>query len=82
MSPRDLPENWRFAPLGDLVTTVSVRGHQAKTDAYDGKGQWPIVDQGQSKIVGYTNEVEPIRGPFPLVVFGDHTRIVKPRRFT
>lgn len=70
-------EGWRRATIEDLAEMVSVRGHQAQTNEYAKKGTWPIVDQGQSNIVGYSDTHEPIRHPLPLVLFGDHTRIVK-----
>jgi hypothetical protein len=70
-------EDWQRATLDEIADTVSVRGHQAQTKDYGDEGQWPIIDQGQSKVVGYTDLYEPIRTPMPLVLFGDHTRIVK-----
>lgn len=68
---------FEYRTLGQLIETVSVRGHQVKTDQYGTTGRWPIIDQGQSDIVGYTSAVPPVRGPFPMIVFGDHTKIVK-----
>ncbi len=66
-----------YAALGSLIETVSPRGKQLKTDAYASTGRLPIVDQGQQLIIGYTDEdIEPI-SDVPVVVFGDHTRIVK-----
>jgi type I restriction enzyme S subunit len=70
-------EHWERVTLDEIADTVSVRGHQAQAQQYSDKGKWPIIDQGQSKIVGYTDVFEPIRNPMPLVLFGDHTRIVK-----
>jgi type I restriction enzyme S subunit len=41
-------------------------------------GQFPVVDQGQSFIAGYSNDPEGVYGgPLPVIVFGDHTRIFK-----
>lgn len=41
-------------------------------------GKYPIIDQGAEYIGGYTNEKDKvIFSKFPLVVFGDHTRVVK-----
>lgn len=68
---------WRKASFGELVRTVSVRGHQVKSSDYADSGLYPIIDQGQKKIVGYTDKPISIKGPFPLTLFGDHTRIVK-----
>ena len=63
--------------LSEIIETVSVRGHQVKTEAYeDGEG-WPIVDQGNNLICGYTNRADPIDCELPVTVFGDHTRETK-----
>ena len=48
-----------------------------KSDFLD-KGEFVIVDQGQSKIAGYTNNKELLVKELPpYVVFGDHTRAFK-----
>lgn len=41
-------------------------------------GQFPVVDQGQAFIAGYSDAAERvIRDELPLVIFGDHTRCLK-----
>ena len=41
-------------------------------------GQLPIVDQGQSIIAGYTDDLSlTYKLPLPVIIFGDHTRIFK-----
>ena len=41
-------------------------------------GHFPVVDQGQTFIAGYSDaEARVIRDDLPLVIFGDHTRCVK-----
>ena len=41
-------------------------------------GQFPVVDQGQAFIAGYSDVAERvIRDGLPLVIFGDHTRCLK-----
>jgi len=41
-------------------------------------GRFPVVDQGQEFIAGYSDEEHKvIRDELPLVIFGDHTRCVK-----
>ena len=41
-------------------------------------GKFPIVDQGQNFIAGYTDHEEIVWGDdLPVVIFGDHTRILK-----
>ena len=41
------------------------------------EGQFPIIDQGQTEIVGYTNNSESLVPNAEYVLFGDHTRYVK-----
>lgn len=41
-------------------------------------GRFPVVDQGQTFIAGYSNAAERvIREGLPMVIFGDHTRCLK-----
>jgi hypothetical protein len=41
-------------------------------------GSLPVIDQGQEPIAGYTNDCEmAYKGPLPVILFGDHTRIFK-----
>ncbi len=41
------------------------------------KGKYPIIDQGQAHVAGYTNNNEKIYTSVPTIIFGDHTRIIK-----
>ena len=42
------------------------------------KGKYPIIDQGQDLVAGYTNDSSLIyKGELPVIVFGDHTLVVK-----
>ena len=49
-----------------------------QTSDYLDDGAFPIIDQGASFICGYTDDVEAL-WPYdlPVIVFGDHTRILK-----
>jgi type I restriction enzyme S subunit len=65
----------RFLQLVEDVTGGSVKIQ--KKDYLD-QGDIPIIDQGLSTIAGYTNAVEDtFAEKLPVVIFGDHTRIVK-----
>src|SRR5688572_17025126 len=49
-----------------------------QTKDYQTHGAYPIIDQGQELIAGWTDMSEAvISTPLPVVVFGDHTRIFK-----
>lgn len=64
-------------PVGQLLDKVG-RQPKIKRSAYQEHGRFPIVDQSQSNIAGYTDDESWLyRGELPVVVFGDHTRILK-----
>lgn len=45
--------------------------------SYQEEGLYPIIDQGQNDIVGYTDDVSSLLPNGEYVLFGDHTRYVK-----
>lgn len=54
------------------------RQKKVKRSDYLPEGHYAIVDQSQSFISGYTNDDSMLYdGPLPVIVFGDHTRILK-----
>lgn len=72
-------EAWVTASVADCLLPVSVTG-KTKIQArdYQPSGRYPVIDQGQEAIAGWTNdESAVIDAPLPLVVFGDHTRVFK-----
>ena len=68
---------WTPAKVGDLIDTVNPPMKLTTTN-YLLDGHFPIIDQSQNKICGWTNNEEAlISGPLPLIVFGDHTCVLK-----
>jgi len=73
---REAPE-WGKAMLQELVTTVSPPS-KIQSSSYLPQGQFPIIDQSQVAICGWTNdESVVISESLPLIVFGDHTCVLK-----
>ena len=69
------PQGVEYKRLGEVCTTL-IPKIKIKAHDYLESGQYPIIDQGQEFIGGYTNE----EGVFPkgkYVLFGDHTCTVK-----
>ena len=62
--------------LENLIQTVKRKAKIPKSD-YKEKGEFPIIDQSTDFIGGYTNEKEVVYEDLPMIVFGDHTRILK-----
>ena len=72
-----IPEGWKMEPVGRVIKTVP-RTLQIKTKDYLPDGKIPIIDQSREFIAGYTNlEDAIVLSETPVIVFGDHTRILK-----
>jgi type I restriction enzyme S subunit len=70
--------NWVSLPFEKAVRRIKGRGMKLKTGEYRPSGAFPIVDQGQSQITGYTNNNNAIfKCSIPVIVFGDHTKNIK-----
>ena len=68
---------WDHATVADLVETVTPP-KKLTTSTYLADGRFPIIDQSQSYICGWTNDDEAvITMPLPVIVFGDHTCVLK-----
>ena len=75
------PQGVEFRSFQDLldhkiIYTVSPPKKLTKKH-YKSSGEFPIIDQGQSFIVGYTNNRNLIVDDGEYVVFGDHTEAIK-----
>lgn len=70
---------WKTAKVGESILPVSVAGRsKIQVKDYKNAGAYPIVDQGQVPIAGWTDSLEAvIDAPLPLIVFGDHSRTFK-----
>ena len=69
--------DWGEAKLEELISTVSPPA-KLQSSAYLRAGKFPIVDQSQEFICGWTNAAETvITESLPLIVFGDHTCALK-----
>jgi type I restriction enzyme, S subunit len=70
-------EGWESGKVEDLVDTVAPP-QKLPTAVYASSGAFPIIDQSQSVICGWTDDNEAlIQDDLPLIVFGDHTCILK-----
>lgn len=78
-APFEIPENWEIVKYGDVVSNVSTKNYQVKTSEIKLKGSFPVVSQGQDFIDGYVDDKTKLicANENPIVLFGDHTRVVK-----
>ena len=70
---------WSEATVENCLESLSLRRMpKVLSRDYKSSGRFPIVDQGQSLIAGWTNDdAGLISTDLPFVVFGDHTRAFK-----
>ena len=72
-----IPEGWEKLPVCSLLEKID-RTIQIKVSDYLEEGIIPIVDQSRDFIAGYTDNLDSIVDiGKPVIVFGDHTRILK-----
>ena len=74
----ELPDGWVWLRLIESYYSISPSGNKLKGSEIKEEGNYPVVDQGQSFIAGYTELKELlIEIPQPVIVFGDHTTNIK-----
>lgn len=61
----------------DIFEDVTKLGRKLQTSEYKTHGKYAIIDQGQNVIAGYTDETDGLFTDVPVIVFGDHTRVIK-----
>ncbi|NML90436.1 hypothetical protein HHL26_15385 [Sphingobium sp. TB-6] len=69
---------WPEIDFRDLVSDETGGNTKTLQSDYLPAGKFPIVDQGQSLIGGYTNDAARVcRAELPVIIFGDHTKCFK-----
>lgn len=72
-----MPEGWEKKNIGELLEKIK-RTKQIPSSEIRKNGLYPVIDQGKQYIAGYTNDASAILyNENPIIVFGDHTRIIK-----
>ena len=71
-------KDWEEILYKDAVYKISTTKQKLKQKEYSQFGEYPIIDQGQEKIGGYSDDKDRILDcKLPVLVFGDHTKCVK-----
>ena len=73
---KELPEFWTTTLIGQILDKYPST-KKFDTSEYLKDGLFPIIDQGESYIIGYTNDSDNILYRYPAVLFGDHSTRVK-----
>lgn len=73
----NLPQGWERIKVGNLLAKIT-KSKKIQSSAFLSHGSIPVIDQSRDFIAGYTDDVEALLDMVPpLIVFGDHTRILK-----
>lgn len=65
-------------PFLEAVEDATGGNHKLQTSDYQSVGRFPIVDQGQEFIAGYTDDESVLcNRTGDVIVFGDHTKTLK-----
>ncbi|MDL2300684.1 restriction endonuclease subunit S [Clostridiaceae bacterium OttesenSCG-928-D20] len=76
--PHAVPENWVWVKLPYAFINCTSSNKKIKQKDYSPDGIYAVVDQGKELIGGYTNDdILLYDGQLPVIIFGDHTRIIK-----
>ncbi len=72
-----VPEGWEINIVGNCIKKMP-RTKQVMTGELLSTGTIPVIDQSRSFVAGYTDDTGTIVDiGVPVIVFGDHTRILK-----
>lgn len=77
MKPFSLPAGWEIKLFGQCIQKVKYTEKQP-TKSFLPEGKFPIVSQEKELISGYSNNQNAVFSvKNPVVIFGDHTKVVK-----
>ena len=70
---------WEVKTFDGVFARLNVKFHQIQASDYQVTGRYPVVDQGKERVIGFSDRHDKrLRCPDGgVIVFGDHTCIVK-----
>lgn len=74
----EMPQDWKVVNFVRATNKINGGYSKLQKHLYHNRGQYPVVDQSIHLIGGYTDDSTLLyNGNLPVIVFGDHTLIVK-----
>ena len=74
----EFPASWALMPVSEVVRNITITDEKIPQKNYLSICKYPVFDQGQAYVGGYTDDVSKVVDcTLPVIVFGDHTRVVK-----
>jgi type I restriction enzyme S subunit len=72
-----LPEGWERKKIGTILDKIETSGKTLSSEI-KASGKFPVVDQSRDFIAGYIDDEQKlVKTSKPVIIFGDHTRILK-----
>jgi len=76
--PATNSQKWPVKAFDEVFADRTAQFPKLQRSQYQEVGEFPVVDQGKELVAGFSDDEEfVVRIKHPVVVFGDHTRIVK-----
>lgn len=74
----NIPSTWQVAHLESVSESIASKQFQIAASEFEAEGEYPVVSQSKEYIIGYSNnKTRLFHHDNPVIVFGDHTTIVK-----
>ena len=73
----NLPSGWQEVAFEHIFKSIPTKRFQVQQKEIQPKGTVPVISQSANYIEGYTDDIDKIFTATPVIVFGDHTRVVK-----
>ena len=73
----EFTDKWQEFRFNDIFIRIPSKKYQIQTKEYQLNGKYPVIDQGQTAIIGYSNNESKVFKNSSVIVFGDHTRELK-----
>ena len=74
----DIPSKWQTAHLETISESIASKQYQIAASEFKTEGSFPVVSQSKEYVIGYCDDKTKLyHHDKPVVVFGDHTTIVK-----
>lgn len=73
---KEFPE-WEEKEFHNVFSTIPSKKYQIFSTEINKIGQFPVLDQSQALIAGYSDQQNKVCHISPIIVFGDHTTVVK-----
>ena len=75
---RRFPSQWKVMPFLEVISDETGGNPKILTSNYQDSGILPVIDQGNSAIAGYVDDVSlKCKAKLPCILFGDHTKNFK-----